>query len=73
MDSALDTDIAAVLLKTASNPFRHQVFSGLDYGSNIGLRWTSPTQLEVRYRRTGSGRPHEETVWRTVTIRYLLE
>jgi|SRR5579871_4448969 len=71
--SAMDTEVIAVRLRCGLSPFRHEVFSGLDYGSTVTVRWTSATEMEIHYRRDRLGPPYKEIAWRDLRIHYVLE
>jgi hypothetical protein len=73
LTSATDTEVIAVRLRCGRSPLRHEVFSGLDYGSGVSLHWASERELEIHYRRDRLGPPYRETTWRDISIRYILE
>ena len=70
--SAVDADYISVQLQTRWNPFRHQVYGGLDYGIGITSSWIDSKNLLVTCTECEKlGQSSKEDKWHDVTIRYV--
>lgn len=72
--AATDADQTAVQISSRFNPFRHTVFSGLNYGATVSASWLNPRTLLIRCTNCKDldirGQEHR---WKDITIRYEIE
>jgi hypothetical protein len=70
--SAMDAGMLGVTLKTRLNPFRHFVFSGLNYGAEITVTWINDRVLFIRCEHCEKlhGAMIVERKWHQTTICY---
>lgn len=82
--SATTTSLTSVALRTKSNPIRHIVFSGLDYGGRIHIQWIDPENLlvtcdgckmpdHITQGATNISILRKQTNWGNVSIHYVIQ
>ena len=68
---ATDASTSTVQLRNKLNPFRHIVFSRLDYGGNVKLLWTGPKRLLVECVDCPNLRVvQQEEKWKDIDVVY---
>ena len=73
--AATDGPNTAIELRTKNNPFRHSVFSGLDYGAKITVSWIDAKSLLVRCEdcaKLSYGNTRQDK-WHEIEIHYDLQ
>lgn len=70
--SAVDADNIGVELRTKWNPFRHEIYGGLDYGVGISISWVDSANLLVTCTKCEKlGQSFKESKWHDVVIQYV--
>jgi hypothetical protein len=68
---ATDASTSTVQLRNTLNPFRHIVFSRLDYGGDVKLLWTGPKRLLVECASCQNLRiVQQEEKWKDIDVVY---
>jgi len=68
----LSEDSIGIELRTKSNPLRHSVFTGLNYGTSVAISWKNPRNLVVECTACANLSIYGcEQRWHDVTIHYV--